>query len=274
MISLGANFSMRILITRAEDRCQTLKDVIISAGGTLIAVPTIDIVDPRNTRSLVTVLNDLNNFDAAIFVSPNAVDKALLQWQRYREEYHQDNLPLNEFLGKSIPVFAIGPGTQQRLYQHFIRVSGMPVFNFSTEGLLELSTLQKVSGKRIILFCGEAGRTELAEKLRQRGAQVTLAYVYCRRCPNLDFRKQLRGWKRQGIDVIVGTSAESLYNLLEMVGESGAGWLKQLPWLVVSERVANLTKTLGFTESPIVAKNATNDAIFEALCRAEKLGIL
>lgn len=141
----------------------------------------------------------------------------------------------------------------------------MPKENFSTEGLLELPILQKVSNKRIVVFCGEGGRTDLAQILTQRGAQVTPAYTYCRHCPNLDLQKDLVHWQQQGIDMVVGTSNESLYNLLKMVGKQGADWLKQLPWLVVSQRMADLTKMLGFAISPIVASNATNEAIFRAL---------
>jgi len=264
----------QILITRAEDRCQTLKDAIASKGGFLIAVSTIDITDPEDVRPLVNVFNELNSFDIAVFVSPNAVDKTLWRWQWYKEKYHKDNVPFSGFLTKPMRVFAIGPSTQQRLHQHFIKVTGIPVCDFSTEGLLELSSLQKVSGKRIVIFCGEGGRADLAEILRHRGAQVTFAYVYRRRCPNLNLQVQLTDWQKRGVDVVVGTSAESLYNLLEMVGEPGARWLKQLSWLVVSERIADLTKTLGFATKPIVAKSATNDAIFEALYSARESGIL
>lgn len=265
---------MRILITRTEDRAKSLSDAIIAAGGIPILVPTIDIIDPEDIHPLLNIFNRLSNFDIAIFVSPNAVNKTQLHWQFYRKKNHQDDLQLSLVFANSLKVIAIGPGTREMLSHYCIVVNDMPVQHFSTEGLLELSILKKIADKRIVLFCGEGGRTELAEKLRRRGAQVTFAYVYCRRCPRLNLQEQLTDWQKQGIDLVVGTSAESLYNLLEMVGESGAHWLKQLPWLVVSERLADLIKTLGFTVAPIVAKSATNDGIFEALCSARKLGIL
>lgn len=255
----------RVLITRTEDRSKSLSDAIMAAGGMPILVPTVDIVDPKDLNPLLNVFNCLSDFDLAIFVSPNAVKKMQWHWQSYRKENYQDNLQLNKVLASSLKVIAIGTGTQEMLNRYAIAVTAMPAQDFSTEGLLALSILQKVSDKRIVIFCGEGGRTELAETLKQRGAEVTFAYTYCRRCPHLDLQTELNDWQKQGIDVVVGTSAASLYNLLEMVGESGACWLKQLPWLVVSERVADLTKMLGFTAVPIVAKNASNDAIFEAL---------
>jgi uroporphyrinogen-III synthase len=261
---------MRLLITRVENRSRTLVDAIISAGGLPIVVPTIDIVDPEDIQPLITVFHQLNDFDIAIFVSPNAVTKTLLQWQLYRAKFHLDNLSLNVIFMRHLKVLAIGSGTKERLTHYSITVNAMPVKNFSTEGLLELPILQKVSGKRIVIFCGLGGRAELANTLQQRGACVTSAYTYCRRCPNVDLQDQLNDWQRKGIDIVVGTSAESLYNLLTMVEISGAAWLKQLQWLVVSQRMADLTKALGFVISPIIADNATNEAIFQALINRKR----
>lgn len=233
----------RILITRSEQRAKTLVDAVISGGGTPILLPTISILSLEYSEPVVRILKHLHEFDIAIFVSPNAVIR----------------MPVNH-----LRIIAIGVGTRDKLQQYAVKVDDIPQ-HFSTEGLLELAVLQEVAAKRILIFCAEGGRLDLAEILRQRGAEVTLSYVYSRRCPKLDLHEQASDWQKQGIDVIVGTSGESLYNLLQMVG-AFANWLKQLPCLVVSQRVANIAKALGFVMPPIIAANASNEAIFKALC--------
>ena len=262
---------MRLLITRPEERAKTLVDAIISAGGVPILVPTVDIVDPYDMRPLLDIFNHRNTFDIAIFVSPNAVNKLLEHWQLFRAKFHRDNLKLTPLFLDHLQVIAIGPGTKERLSHYSIIVDDMPAQHFSTEGLLALPALQKVSAKCIVIFCGEGGRTELAETLGRRGAQVTLAYTYRRHCAGQDLQEQLQDWQKQGIDLVVGTSGESLYNLIQMLGVPGSDWLRRLPCLVVSQRMADLTKMLGFVIPPIIADNATNEGIFKALIRATTL---
>jgi len=249
----------RIIITRAEDRAESLVSSIRAAGGLPIVVQVIDILDPQDSGSLFDVLGSLHNFDIAIFVSPNAVNKTQAHW------------PVNYKQSGSIKILAIGPGTQERLEYYGLKVDSRPLEDFSTEGLLRLSILQKekINGKKVAIFCGENNRLDLGQILKERGAKVTPAYVYRRCCPglsaSLDLRGQLRGWQEEGISLVVGTSVESVYNLLKMAGEQGALWLKQLPWLMVSQRIVDRTKVLGFAIRPIIANNASNQAIFQAL---------
>lgn len=200
---------MRLLITRPIDRCQALVEAIQALGGMLIPVPIVSIIAPQDLDAVERVYQNINTFDLAIFVSPNAV---------------KPHLPL-----LTIPVLAIGPSTQHQLEQHGLEQHGIkvtrPAYDFSSEGLLNLSVLQaqEITGKRIVVFCGENPRMLLSETLKQRGASVTLAYTYAR-CPtNINLQAALENWQCVGIDGLVATSAESLYNLLSMLGNQGGG---------------------------------------------------
>ena len=257
----------RALITRPEERCEALRDAIFLAGGKLLTVASIQITEPDDLPLLKQIFDTLDQFDLAIFVSRTAVDHGMLEWQSYRNSEHQDALLFATRIANRLPLLAIGPGTSAELKRYHLTVHAEPKDHFSTEGLLALPILQNTAGKRILIFCAAGGRMDLAATLRERGAHVTSAYTYARRCPERDLSAECRLWRQEGLDLVIATSCDSLVNLLSMAA-SNAAWLKQRPWLVVSQRVAAMTKALGFSSPPIVALNATNSAIFDALCFA------
>ena len=64
---------------------------------------------------------------------------------------------------------------------------------------------------------------------------------------------------------IVVTSSEGLKNLVSMVNPDHLSLLLSSPLVMISERTANLSVTLGFSGSPTVATAANDEAILEAL---------
>jgi len=107
-----------------------------------------------------------------------------------------------------------------------------------SEGLLTLPVLAAVAGQRILLVCGEGGRTLLADELIARGARVERFVCY---------RRQARAAVRadlMGADVIVAGSAEGL----TQVGRLwfGAGGSAGVAVLVPSARVQAHGVALGF----------------------------
>ncbi|HYQ92370.1 MAG TPA: uroporphyrinogen-III synthase, partial [Candidatus Competibacteraceae bacterium] len=75
----------------------------------------------------------------------------------------------------------------------------------------------------------------------------------------------LQYWKRGEIQAVIATSNESLQNLLVMVGAAGRPWLLATPLVVISERVRSLALQLGFSRPPLLAREASDTAIVEAL---------
>jgi uroporphyrinogen-III synthase len=67
------------------------------------------------------------------------------------------------------------------------------------------------------------------------------------------------------IDIVLVNSVESLQNLTEMLGSAGKSLLLSTPLLVVSERLAAIASQLGFKKPPLVANNATDAAVLDAL---------
>lgn len=242
---------LRIVITRPLPQGHILGKKIATLGGQFLLVPTIEIADASDQALLHTPIQQLDKHDIAIFISPNAVQKALPIIQRYWPQW-----PVH------VKVGAVGSSTAQALRHHNITVDICPDTEFSSEGLLALAALQTVHGQKIILFRGEGGRDLIATTLRERGAEVSEAISYRRMLPITDKPFDL---SRENIDVIVCTSLNSLENLLALVGTRGRQWLLHIPLLVSSQRLAEAARTLGFINPPLIADNATDDALLKAL---------
>lgn len=241
----------KILITRPREQTQALSKQIKNLGGEVILLPTIEIVKTANQTLLEQEIKDLINYDLAIFISPNAVIYALPFIHK-----HWPTWPT------SLKVGVIGESTGKKLYEQGIPVNFCPAQHFNSEAFLALPALQNIVGKKIILFKGEGGRELLASTLKARGAFVKEASVYRRQLPSEQMKLLL---PKAQIDIIICTSYAGLQNLITIIGAKYRSWLLNMSLLVASERLAALAKNLGFVKSPLIADNATDTAIIDAL---------
>ena len=66
----------RVLVTRPAHQAEALAQLIESAGGVALRLPTVEIAAPADPAALDAVLDRLHEFAYAIFISPNAVIQA------------------------------------------------------------------------------------------------------------------------------------------------------------------------------------------------------
>ena len=161
--------------------------------------------------------------------------------------------------------FAIGRTTALALHT----VSGAdvryPLDREITEVLLQLPELQTVAGKRALILRGNGGRELLGETLRERGANVTFVECYQRCAKHYDGAEEAMRWHARGINTLVVTSGEMLQQLWALIPLwYRENWLLRCRLLVVSERLANQARELGWQDIRI-ADNADNDALLRAL---------
>lgn len=242
-----------VLVTRPAQQAAHLCALLEAEGACAIRFPVLEIVSPDDTGVLNDIIDRLESFDIAIFISPNAVKRAVNCIQARRA------------IPAGLRLAAVGRGSARTLAQLGLEVDIVPATRFNSEALLELAAMQQVAGKRIVIFRGEGGRELLAETLRQRGAEVEYAEVYRRVKPKSDVAGLLRHWARGDVDVVTVTSNDSLRNLYDMVGQLGRQWLQQTPLVVVSERTRALAAELGFKQVPVVASEASDEAIVRAV---------
>lgn len=161
--------------------------------------------------------------------------------------------------------FAIGRTTALALHT----ASGIdvryPLDREISEVLLQLPELQTIAGKRALILRGNGGRELLGETLRERGADVTFVECYQRCAKHYDGAEEAMRWHTRGINTLVVTSGEMLQQLWSLIPLwYRENWLLRCRLLVVSERLANHARELGWQDIRI-AENADNDALLRAL---------
>ena len=225
-----------ILVTRPAHQSEHLANLIRQAGGNPILFPALEIVDIPDLQPLNALIDRLDQFDLAIFISPNAVNKAMNLIRARRK------------LPASLQIAAIGKGSAKVLAQYGVKNVITPKQRFDSEALLELPELQAVTDKRIVIFRGDGGRELLGDELSRRGAQLEYAECYRRQKPQADNGKLLYLWARNELHAITVTSSEVLHNLFDLVGKLGQQWLKKTPVFVPHERIAEAAREMGLQQ--------------------------
>jgi uroporphyrinogen-III synthase len=213
----------------------------------------LEIRPPADPQNLRQVIDHLEGFDWAVFISANAVNRTLEQFPGKRD------------WPKSVRIAVIGKRSAEELKRFGLTADLFPQQKFNSEALLALPDMQQVGGQRMVIFRGSEGREMLADTLRRRGARVEYAEAYRRVRPHSDGSELLRRWRQGLVNIVSVNSAESLRNLVQMLGKAGESLLTGTPLLVVNERMLVLAEELGFQHPPVVANNATDKAVLDAL---------
>ena len=224
-----------IVITRPRDQAAHLAGLIQKAGGSALIFPAVEIRDVADASAVNALIDRLDDYNLAIFISPTAVARAMALISRRRA------------LPAGLQLAAIGQGSAGELRRYGVDKVLAPTSRFDSEALLDLPELQQMSRKQVVIFRGTGGRELLAQTLRQRGATVDYAECYQRARPDTPTTELLDLWARKSIDALVATSAESLNNLYEMVGEQGAAWLKTTLVFVSHPKIEQAGRKLGLT---------------------------
>lgn len=222
-----------IVITRPARQAQALAQAVESAGGRPILFPVIEILDAPDLVPIHALIDRLHEFDLAIFISPNAVNKAM-------------NLILaRRTMPASLAVATVGRASLRELGRFGVGGVIAPARGADSEALLGLPELESVAGKRVVIFRGDGGRELLGDTLAARGASVEYAECYRRRRTSADTAPLLKAWARNEVDAIVVTSSEALHHLFDLVGKLGQTWLRATPVFVPHPRICATARSLG-----------------------------
>lgn len=231
----------RIVVTRPAEQAGKLVGEIEARGGSAVRFPVLAIFDAADPAPLQAAAERIDGFDIAVFVSPNAVEKALgvLTAKRAWPE-RVVAVAMGETSARAIACFGV---------THIITPDGG---RFDSEALLARPEFAAaaIRGKRVAIFRGDGGRELLGETLEARGAQVERIPCYRRGRPDID-AVPLRDMLSTGaVDALTVTSSEGLRNLVAMVG---AAELKTVPLFVAHQRIAEEARQMGFAEAVITA---------------------
>jgi uroporphyrinogen-III synthase len=216
----GPLTGLGVIVTRPARQAAGLAHKLAALGAEPLIWPAIAILPPVDTRPLASAHERLASYDAAVFVSANAVEYGA-----------PGNWP------SKVLVFAPGPGTAEALANVGIRNVRVPTTTFDSEGLLALPELQAMSGKRVVIFRGEGGRDYLAEMLRAGGAHVDCIPCYVRAAPQSSaegLRAALRDGRAHALSL---TSREGVDNLIAALGKDGIALAAQIPSFAPHARI-------------------------------------
>ena len=224
-----------IVVTRPAQQAGHLAGLITAAGGNAILFPTIEIAALQDQRLLIALIDRLDEFDMAVFISPNAVNEAMKLIQARRE------------LPSHLKLATIGRGGVRELERYGIAQVIAPA-RFDSEALLDMPEMRDVAGRRIVIFRGEGGRGLLADTLVTRGAVIEYAECYRRGRPQVDAAPLLKAWASGELHAIAVTSSEGLRNLFDLVGKPGQAQLKNTPVFVLHPRIELTARELGVVD--------------------------
>ncbi|SFP63293.1 uroporphyrinogen-III synthase [Nitrosomonas cryotolerans] len=222
-----------ILVTRPVHQADCLADGIRAMGGNPILFPVLEITDITDIRPLQELINHLDAFDLAIFVSPNAINKAM------------PLILMNRALPPNLKIAVVGKSSADTLKEYGIHKVIMPTQRFDSEALLDEAELQQINNKRVVIFRGDDGRKLLGETLIKRGAILEYVTCYHRRKPFIDTGPLLTTWSQGKLNAVTITSSEGLHNLFDMIGEFGQQLLKRTPLFTAHARIAQVARDLG-----------------------------
>jgi uroporphyrinogen-III synthase len=242
---------MRVLVTRPAHQAENLCRLITAQGDIAVRFPTLAIVEAEDLDAIQRTLTQLDSFDWLIFISSNAVNFAL----------KANSGKIAKFEARQIA--AIGKATAEALKQSGLSVTVMPE-DYRSEALLALPAMQLTQGQKVLIVRGAGGREQLANTLRDRGAEVCYLNVYKRTIPNIDNNAVIELLEQQRLDIITVTSVETLQNLLIMLDAKHHSQLFDLPLIVVSDRIKQAASEMGFKRIA-VANSPSDEAILETI---------
>jgi len=243
-----------VVVTRPREQAGGLAQRIELFGGVAFLFPAIEIEDVEDPGPTLSLIDRLDEFDLAIFISPSAVAKAM-------------NLIRMRRAGQAWParlrVAAIGRGSRRALEQHGFRAVIAPPAHADSEALLDMKELSSVAGRRVAIFRGDGGRELLGDTLRARGAEVSTIECYRRSRPHSDCAPLLAAWARGAVHAVTVSSGEGLANLHVMLGKPGQQWLRATPLFVPHARLVPSADQLGIRE--IHVAGSADEEIVRAL---------
>lgn len=259
---------MTVLIVRPENKCEQTCSYFRSHGVTCEGLPLMALEAVENKLAhLHAILLSLSADDWIISTSTFASKLVINEFKTLK---NTDKV-FQSLQGVSW--FAIGEKSAQILMSENLPLPRKVIFpkKETSEGLL--AHLEKFSTydtkvevfpekkRKIIILKGEGGRTLLRDSLAAKGHQVMESDLYKRKI--VEPAMLSKSWYQSHISCVVVTSGELLQATFQYFGDDNQ-WLRLLPWVVVSERMANIAKDYGI-KTIFVSPAANNGALLSTI---------
>jgi len=247
----GRLAGLGVVVTRPRAAADALAARLAREGAHVWRLPALAIEPIEPGPELASLLGRLDEFDLAIFVSANAVERGLALARR---------------LGgwpRALGAAAVGEATAAALREEGVDDVVAPHDRHDSEALLQLPRLQAVRGQNIIVFRGQGGRGELRESLETRGARVTYAECYRRVRPEADAGPVAAALGRGEVHAVSVLSGETLENFIAMVGAEAVRALSSVALVVPHPAVGAHREARRFAR--VAVSGHGTDALIETM---------
>jgi uroporphyrinogen III methyltransferase/synthase len=113
----------------------------------------------------------------------------------------------------------VGPKTAEALEEYSLRADLVPA-EFKAEGVLAALGGVQVKGRRFLIPRAKVAREVIPDRLRELGAEVTVATAYENVMPRADADRVRKLFREKKIAAVTFTSSSTVNNFVEMVGKS------------------------------------------------------
>ena len=213
---MGSLDGRRIVVTRRKGQAGSLVERLRELGATVLEVPAIEIAPPADLGPLDAALADLEAYDWVVVTSPNAVG-ALLSRLTVQGLFPR-------LSGKRAKLASVGPATTAALRASFPqdKVALEPKQDYRAEGLLAAFADRDLAGRKVLLPTSTAGRDELPEGLRARGARVDVVLAYATVEPD-GLPEAVAGCLEGGFDLALFASPSAVEAFARAAGDRASG---------------------------------------------------
>lgn len=202
-------FGKRIVVTRSRDQASVFAEALIDRGAMPIEFPSIDVVPPASWAELDAALDNLGTYQWIIFTSANAI-------RFFFERLRSRGMDIRSLHANSICV--VGPKTAEALEQFSLKADLIPA-EFKAEGVLAALGGEQVRGKKFLVPRAKVARELIPDKLREMGAEVTVATAYENVRPAADVDRIRKLFEEKKIAAVTFTSSSTAHNFVEMLGQ-------------------------------------------------------
>ncbi len=251
-------FGRRVLVTRSPEQAVELERALSSAGAETDRVPMIDLAPPDDPAPLDAALDRLDDYDAIVFTSANAV--------RFTAERAATR-------GNAIDVGAarvvcVGPVTARAAIDAGLPVHRVPAARFDADGVLaELLGAEGIRGRRFLIPRSDLAREVLPAGLREAGAEVDAVVAY-RNVPAEVDGAALRADLVAGrFDVLTFASPSAARRFVDLLDAPARNAAARCTVAAIGPVTARTLESVGLP-ADVVATQSTAAGLVEALTGA------
>jgi uroporphyrinogen-III synthase len=247
-----------IVITRAPDSAHELVQKLEQAGAEVLLLPTMGIEPPLDSRPLDDALRRLDDFNAILFISTNAVAFTFKRAQMLDKRNAMRNSP-----GRLIA--AVGPATARAATASGIRVDY--VSSACTGEALVRELGSSLRGRKVLVPRSDRGDERLSEALREVGAEVREVVAYRTVIAEPTDPDLIRRIRSGDVHVITFASPSAFHNLCDTIDSSELAELStRIQFAAIGPTTARAIRNSG-SRVDIVASEPSAEGLTEAILK-------